>query len=149
MNNDVYAKAKEFKKKNKGTVAWRLKKNSKIVQKHLNPDEKLLYVFVGQKNDKWYDIMSTAVIAVTNKRLLIGRKRVVFGYFLDSITPDLFNDLKVLSGVIWGKIHIDTVKEYITISNLSKKALPEIETMITTYMMKEKEKLCRERRANN
>ena len=61
--------------------------------------------------------------------------------FLDSVTPELFNDLKVLSGVIWGKIHIDTVKEFITLSNIDKKALPEIETMITSYMMKEKQKL--------
>lgn len=148
MNNEVYEKVKEFKKKYKMTVAWRLKKNARIVQKHLNPDEKILYVFAAQKNNNPFDITSTAVIAVTNKRLLIGRKRVVFGYFLDSITPDLFNDLKVLSGVIWGKIHIDTVKEFITLSNISKKALPEIETMITTYMMKEKAKMCR-RESNN
>ena len=86
-------------------------------------------------------IFSTAVITLTNKRLLIGRKRVVFGYFLDSITPEMFNDLKVLSGVIWGKIHIDTVNELVTLSNIDKSALPEIETMITSYMMREKQKL--------
>lgn len=143
MNNDIYEQALNFKKKYGSTIAWRLKKNSNVVQKHLNPDENVLYVFVAQKNNNPFDITSTAVVAVTNKRLLIGRKRVVFGYFLDSITPDLFNDLKVLSGVIWGKIHIDTVKEFITLSNISKKALPEIETMVTTHMMKEKERLFR------
>lgn len=137
----VYEDVKKFKSKYKMTVAWRLKKNSKIIEKHLNPDEKVLYVFAAQKNDNPFDLTSTAVIALTNKRLLIGRKRVVFGYFLDSVTPDLFNDLKVLSGVIWGKIHIDTIKEFITLSNIDKKALPEIETMISTYMMKEKKKL--------
>ena len=72
---------------------------------------------------------------------MIGRKRVVFGYFLDSITPDMFNDLKVLSGMIWGKIYIDTINEFVTLSNIDKRALPEIETMITDYMMKEKQKL--------
>ena len=139
--NNVYESVKNFKKKYGMTVAWRLKKNSKIIEKHLNPDEKILYVFAAQKNDNPLDLTSTAVIALTNKRLLIGRKRVVFGYFLDSVTPDLFNDLKVLSGVIWGKIYIDTIKEFITLSNIDKKALPEIETMISTYMMKEKKKL--------
>ena len=88
-----------------------------------------------------FDLFSTAVIALTNKRILIGRKRVVFGYFLDSITPDMFNDLKVLSGMIWGKIYIDTINEFVTLSNIDKRALPEIETMITDYMMKEKQKL--------
>lgn len=141
MEKSIYEQALKFKKKYSMSICWRLKKNSKIVQKHLNPDEKVLYVFAAQKNDNPFDFISTAVIALTDKRLLIGRKRVIFGYFLDSITPDLFNDLKVLSGIIWGKIHIDTVKEFITLSNIDKKALPEIETMITSYMMKEKRKL--------
>lgn len=137
----VQEQVQEFKKKYPMTVAWRLKKNAAIIEKHLNPDEKVLYVFVAQKNNNPFDIMSTAVVALTDKRLLIGRKRVVFGYFLDAITPDMFNDLKVLSGVIWGKIHIDTINEFTTLSNIDKKALPEIETMISSYMMQEKKKL--------
>ena len=137
----VYELVLKFKKKYSMSIAWRLRKNAKVVEMHVNPDEKPLYAFVAQKNNNPFDIFSTAVIVLTDKRLLIGRKRVVFGYFLDSVTPELFNDLKVLSGVIWGKIHIDTVKEFITLSNIDKKALPEIETMITSYMMKEKQKL--------
>lgn len=140
-HKSVIEEVKKFKSKYGMTVAWRLRKNARVIEKHLNPDEEVLYVFAAQKNNNPFDIISTAVVALTNKRLLIGRKRVVFGYFLDSITPDLFNDLKVLSGIIWGKIHIDTVKEYITLSNIDKKALPEIETMISSYMMKEKSKL--------
>ncbi len=137
----VYEKVLEFKQKYPMSVCFRLEKNAEIVEKHLNPDENILYIFAAQKNNNPFDIFSTAVIALTDKRLLIGRKRVVFGYFLDSITPELFNDLKVLSGIIWGKIHIDTAKEFITLSNIDKRALPEIETMITSYMMKEKQKL--------
>ena len=59
---------------------------------------------------------------------------------MDSITPDLFNDLKVRSGIIWGKIDIDTVKEFVTFSNVSKRALSEIETKVTSFMMEEKQK---------
>lgn len=140
MNNNVYEQAKQFKSKYGMTVAWRLKKNSKIVEKHLNPGEEVLYVFAAQKNDNPFDVFSTAVVALTNKRLLIGRKRLVFGYFLDSITPDMFNDLNVKATIIWGKIHIDTIKEYVTLSNIDKKALPEIETKISEYMMREKQK---------
>lgn len=141
LDRNVYEQAIKFKKKYPGTVAWRIKKHSKIVAKHLNPDEKLLYVFVAQKNDNPLDFFSTYVLALTDKRLLLGRKRLVFGYFLDSITPEMFNDLKVLASLVWGKIYIDTINEFVTLSNISKKALPEIETMITSYMMKEKQKL--------
>ena len=129
-----------FKNKYPLTIAWRLKKNSSVVERYLNPDEKILYAFVAQKNNNPIDITSTAVIALTNKRIMIGRKRVVFGYFLDSITPDMFNDLKVLNGIIWGKIHLDTVKEFVTLSNISKNALNEIETKISSFMMEEKKK---------
>ena len=136
----VYKKALKFKKEHPSTIGWRLKKNSAIVEKHLNPGEKVLYVFVAQKNDNPLDVLSTAVIALTDKRILIGRKRVVFGYFLDSVTPDLFNDLKVKGGLIWGKVYIDTVKEFITLSNIGVEALPEIETEISSYMMEMKRK---------
>ena len=137
----VYNMALRFKKKHPSTVGWRLKKNASIVEKHLNPGEKPLYVFVAQKNDNPLDVTSTAVIALTNKRILIGRKRVVFGYFLDSITPYLFNDLKVKGGLIWGKVYIDTVKEFITLSNICNEALPEIETAISSYMIEAKKQL--------
>lgn len=136
----VYKKALEFMKKYPMTVAWRLEKNASVIEKHLNPGEEVLYVFCAQKNDNPFNILTTAVVALTNKRILIGRKRVVFGYFLDSITPDLFNDLKVLSSLVWGKIYIDTVKEFVTLSNISKDALSEIETKITSFMMEEKKK---------
>lgn len=140
-SKSAYELVLEFKKKYNMSVAWRLKKNAKVIDNYVNPDEKILYVFTAQKNDNMFDIFSTAVVALTDKRILIGRKRVVFGYFVDSITPEMFNDLKVLSGVIWGKIYIDTVNELIKLSNIDKKALPDIETEITTYMMSEKKKL--------
>ena len=136
----VYEQALEFKQKYSTTIAWRLKKNSNIIEKHLNPGEEVLYVFCAQKNDHPLNILGTAVVALTNQRILIGRDRVVIGYFMDSITPDLFNDLKVRSGIIWGKIDIDTVKEFVTFSNVSKEALSEIETKITSFMMNEKQK---------
>ena len=52
----------------------------------------------------------------------------------------MFNDIKVKSGIIWGKIYIDTVKEFIPLSNIQNDALDEIETNITEYMMEEKKK---------
>lgn len=136
----VSALANEFKKRYPTTVAWRISRNARVIENHLNPGEKPIYVFTAQKNDSPFDLFQTAVVALTNKRLLIGRDRVVVGYFLDAITPDLFNDLKVVSGLIWGKIIIDTVKEEVILSNIAKDALDEIETAITGYMMDEKQK---------
>jgi hypothetical protein len=52
----------------------------------------------------------------------------------------MYNNLKISSGLLWGKVYIDTVKEFVTITNLSKDSLTEIETQITSYMMEEKKK---------
>ena len=134
----VYEQALRYKEKYPFTVGWRIKKNADIVERHLNPDEEPIYTFVAQKNDNPLDVFSTAVICLTNKRILIGRKRVIIGYWLDSITPDMFNDLKVKSGILWGKIYIDTVKEFVALSNISKESLSEIETNITSYMLEAK-----------
>lgn len=140
-DNEVCRQARQFKRKYPFTVTWRLKRHARIVNIHMNPDEKILYVFTAQKNDNPFDLFSSCVVVLTNRRLLIGRKRLFFGYFLDAITPDMFNDLSVISCVLWGKIHIDTVKEFVTLSNISKRALPEIETQVTTYMMHEKKRM--------
>lgn len=137
---NVYQKALEFKKRYPWTISWRLKSHAKIIENHLNPDEEVRYAFAAQKNDNMFDVITTYVIVLTNKRILLGQKRLFFGYFFTAITPDMFNDLKVNMGVVWGKIYIDTVKELVTLSNIQKSALPEIETYITHYMMEEKKK---------
>lgn len=124
-----------FKSKYPLTIGWRYKKNSLIVDKHLNPGEEVLYAFIAQKNDNPFQIFQSAVVALTTERILIGRKRVLFGYFVDSITPDMFNDLKILGGLVWGKVEIDTVKEFVVLSNISNKALPELHAKISNYMM--------------
>lgn len=135
---NVYAEAIRFKAKYPKTVAWRIKKHCKRIEEHLNEDEKVKYVFIGQRNDKWYDIFSTGVFAITNKRLLIASDRVIYGYYLYSITPEMFNDLTVYSGLIWGKIAVDTIKEEVYFTNLDKGSLDEIESQVTDNLMKDK-----------
>lgn len=136
----VYTKLKEFKEKYPSTVAWRLKAHSKVVEKHLNPGEEVQFVFAAQKGPASMDIFSTFIVVLTNKRILLAQKRVLFGYTFLAITPDMFNDLTVNTGIIWGKIYIDTVKETVILSNISKSAIDDIETQITEYMMEEKKK---------
>lgn len=138
--NEIYTLLKSFKKKYPLTIAWRLKANAKVIVKHLNPREKVKYAFAAQKNSSIFSLFSTCVIALTNQRLLVGYKRVVFGYYFSSITPDLYNDLEVRHGIIWGRVTIDTVGEKVYLSNIDPDALPELETSITKFMMREKKK---------
>ena len=140
MNKNVCEMVNEFIKKYPMTIAWRVKKHSKIVEKFLNPDEEVKFAFAAQKNDSTTDIFNTYVVALTNKRIILGRKRLFFGFFYTSITPDMFNDLTVKMGIVWGKIYIDTVRELVILSNIDPKALDLIETNITEYMMNEKKK---------
>ncbi len=135
----VYDNVLLYKKKY-GGISWRIKKHSNVVEKHLNPGEEVIYAFSGQLNDNPLNIFCSAIIVLTNKRILIGQKNILFGYTLNSITPDLFNDMQINEGLVFGKITIDTVKEEVIVSNLSKKSLPEIETNISEFMMREKQK---------
>lgn len=132
----IYERAKSFKKMYPATIAWRLRAHAKVVEAHLNDDEIVDYVFVAQKNDKIYDIVSTYIIALTNQRILLCQKRLLFGYFTISVQRYMFNDLKVKRGIIWGKIYIDTLKEFIALSNISKSALLEIENQISEHVTK-------------
>ena len=141
MNNEEILRSQlaSFKSKYPLTIGWRLKKHSKLLLEHLHDDEVIRYAFYAQKNNSSLDVTSTGIIAVTNKRLLIARDRVVFGYFFDSITADMFNDLKLRSGIIWGKIIIDTINELVILSNISKSALQEIEEEVTSAMLELKD----------
>ncbi len=137
---EVYEGVKRFKKDFSKTVAFRIKKHAEVIQKHLNPEEKVLYVFCGQKNFSSLSIINSCVVALTNKRIIIGQKRLFWGYFLTAVTPDMYNDLKVRNNLIWSDVEIDTIKENIYISNLDPNGAIEIETNITEFMMKEKKK---------
>ncbi|MBP3920034.1 MAG: PH domain-containing protein [Bacilli bacterium] len=136
----IYRQAKRFRREHPFTVAFRLRAHSKVLAKHLNNGEKIKYVFTAQKGPSSFDIVSTYVIAITDRRIMIGRKRILFGYFFLAITPDMFNDIKVRKGLIWAKVDIDTIKEFIVLSNVSSSAAADIETAITTYVMREKKR---------
>ena len=137
----TYELARNFKKKYPKTIAWRLKSHSKIIDMHLSDNEEILYLFLGQKNQHPLDFVNTYIIAITNKRIMLATKRLVFGYFLISITPDMYNDITIKKGLIWGNIIIDTVKEKVYLSDIDPKALPEIENRITD-IMRETKKVC-------
>ena len=73
-----YEMVREFKRKYPLTIAFRLKKHCDIIEKHLNPGEEILYAFPAQKNASVLEIFYTNVVALTNKRILVATKRVLF-----------------------------------------------------------------------
>lgn len=86
MNQDIYLGAKEFKKKYPKTIAFRLKAHAKVASKFVDNGEKVKYVFVAQKNFKSYEICNTNIVVLTDKRLVVATKRLLFGYFYRVIT---------------------------------------------------------------
>ena len=126
MNKEIYRRAKEFKRKYPMTIAFRLRAHAKVASKFIGSDEEIKYVFVAQKNYQSYEIINTNIIVLTNKRLIVVTKRLIFGYFFRMITPEMFNDL--------------TVKEEVVLSNIDSRALSEIDDNVTMYMLEQKRK---------
>ena len=146
--NYICEQAKEYKKRYPMTIAWRLNSHSKVIKKHLSADEAILYVFAGQKSPFIWDMFSTYLVVLTNKRILVAEKRLLFGYYFISVTPEMFNDLSVQSGIIWGKVFIDTIKEQVIINNIDKRALAEIQNKVSEYMLEEKRKVVKVEKDN-
>lgn len=144
MNKEIYKRVKEFKRKYPKTVAFRLKAHAKVASQFIGEDEEVKYVFAAQKNFKSYEIINTNIVVLTDKRLVVATKRLIFGYFIKMITPDMFNDLTIKEGIIWGKVIIDSVKEKVVLSNIDPKALSEIDDNITMTMIEEKKEYGRE-----
>ena len=134
----TYELVKKFKSKYPFTICWRTKKHSALVDKSLNPGEEVLFAFAAQNNDTHQSIFDTAVLALTNERIIIAQDRIIIGYRINTITPDLYNDMQISAGIFWGSLTIDTIKETIIFSNISKKALSEIQIKITSFMIEAK-----------
>lgn len=141
MENKIYEMAKDFERRFPGTISWRLRSHAKLASELINGDEEILYAFACQKDPNSFNIFSTFIFVVTDKRIVLAQKRLFYGYFYYSITPDMFNDLTLNVGLIWGKAIIDTVKEQVYLSNLSRGAIKEIETVLTKYMIQKKRQL--------
>ena len=101
LNMRVYKLVCRFKRKYPMTIANCLKRHSIVASSIIDKDEQVLYAFCGQKNDTHGMIFDTCVVVVTDKRLIIGQKRLLWGYQVTTITPELFNDLKIASGLFF------------------------------------------------
>ena len=136
----VYPRVLRFKRKYPMTIAFRLKKHAAVIDSILDKDEKVFYAFCGQRNDDNRFLFESCAIAFTNKRIIVGEKRI-FGYYIINVRTELFNDLKIRAGMLFGHVEIDTVKENIHISNLDKKSLDEIETIVHRIISDNKKRI--------
>lgn len=135
MRDSAYSELKLFINKFPRCVTWfRLKSHCKVVDKHLNPNEQILYIIAGQLDNNHWSLFNTGVLAITNERIIVAQNRLIVGYKFASVTPELYNDMSVDVGLFWGTICIDTIKEKIYVSNLDKRCLAEVETSITTFI---------------
>lgn len=89
---------------------WALK-HFAIIEKALSNDEKVLMCFIGlhnyispTKHDQNY------AYAVTSKRIMMAQQRVV-GQNFQSIMLSNLNDVSMRTGIVFGTITIDTIKE--------------------------------------
>lgn len=89
---------------------WALKHFS-IIEKALSKDEEVLMCFIGlhnyispTKHDQNY------AYAVTSKRIMMAQQRVV-GQNFQSVMLSNLNDVSMRTGVVFGAITIDTIKE--------------------------------------
>lgn len=136
----TYDIVKDFKRRYPQTVCWRVKKHCALIDQNLNNQERVLYAFAAQNDLTHGSIFNTAVLALTNERIIIAQDRILVGYKVSTITPDQYNDMQINAGIIWGTVTIDTLKETIFFSNISKKALPEIQIQISSFMIEAKKK---------
>ena len=70
--------------------------------------------------------------------MLLGRKRFFGRYLYTSITPDLLNDFEIKTGILYGIVEIDTIKENFIIGCLDKNSLVSIEDALSKYLVNEK-----------
>ena len=143
--NEVYDMVHNFLKKYPATIARRLRQHCKVLTKHLNNDEKIIYIFPAQRNTNPFNVFATCLVTFTSKRIILAQKRVLWGYTFVSVTPDMFNDFEVYKGMIFGRLDIDTIKEVIRLSDISPKALVEIETNLSEYLLKVKPKFLKKK----
>ena len=71
--------------------------------------------------------------------------------FMDTIIrysnfDDMLNDFEIRTGIFFGSIEIDTVKEHFIIDGLSKKSLEEVEDAISKYLINEKIKILKNKK---
>ncbi len=103
----VYKRVKAFKTKYPKTVAFRLEKHSKVAEKVLDKDERILYAFASGRK--------TYVYIFTDKKFIRARKNILWGDYIDTFNygmlkgPNIspLENIEISKGLIWNNLQID------------------------------------------
>ena len=74
----VYELVLEFKQRHPFTIAWRLKQNSSVIERHLNSDERVLYAFVAQKNNNTIHLIPESKEDLVLQLQTLFKKHVIY-----------------------------------------------------------------------
>jgi ribosomal protein L37AE/L43A len=108
------------------TKNWGIK-HFELIENSLMKDEEILMTFIGLHN---YISMtkhdSNFAYAVTNKRMIMAQKKVI-GERFQTVSLDNVNDITFTSGVVFGVMTVDTIKEKfnICLDKISAKKINE------------------------
>lgn len=100
---------------NKLGSGWNRKwgtKHFKIIEENLLPGEEIKMPFIGLHNSisvSKHD--GHFAYALTNKRIMMAQKKAVTGEIFQTVSLNNINDITFQSGLIYGKLTIDTIKE--------------------------------------
>ena len=93
-----------------------------IIEKNLRDDETVLFAFIGIHN--YISVSkhdSNFAYAVTDKRILLGQKKVI-GENFQSIALNKINDISFTSGIAYGVITVDAQTERFNVAVIKSQA---------------------------
>lgn len=118
-------------------------KHFRVIADNLDENEKVLMTFIGLKNyesatkhDNYF------AFAITNKRFIMAQKNIISGETIQTVYLDNINDITFKSGIMFGVLTIDTIKEVFSVG-LDKscaKAIHDKAITIIRDIKKEKDK---------
>jgi len=104
-------------------------KHFAVIEKNLQPDETVELVFIGLHNYRSvtkHD--NNFAYAITNKRILMGQQKVIGANF-QAVSLNNINDISFTSGMAFGVITIDTMKERFNVA-INKESAAKVNTAI-------------------
>lgn len=127
--NNLAAKMYHYAVENKFGSGWNETwgiKHFSVIAEHLAEDEKVLMTFIGLHNYQSatkHD--SNYAYAVTNKRIVMAQKNMIAGEKIQTVYLDNINDITFQSGLAFGIMTIDTIKEVFNVGldKISAKAI--------------------------
>lgn len=118
------------------TKGWALKHFS-LVEKSLMDDEEVVMAFIGLHNyisTTKHD--SNYAYAITNKRVIIGQKKLI-GESIKLVMRKHLNDINLNSGMVFGVITFDTIKETFNVAVAKKHSTPIFERLHKIFFSEE------------